>query len=167
MLGLKRQAEEPSQALRRSRTDNTLLLLEAGETGHEAEGSERQGRDGEEPGDAAAGEAQPEEPRPEETANERETEEVPHLQAPEVEEPQKEARGMTAPRVTLMGQEGVATPRETTRRGLITVAETMGERQTAGTTALRPGDGDRASEARARRSPAGQQEDAEAGATTE
>ncbi|CAI5509834.1 unnamed protein product [Closterium sp. Naga37s-1] len=143
MLGLKGQAEEPPQALSHSSTDNTLLVLgqlgipqhevprlqtgmqllqrrnyvrraEALETGLEAEGNERQGRDGEEPKDAADEEAQPKEPLPEEAANGQEAREVPHPHAPSGEEPEEEARKMTAPRVTPLGQEGVATPRETT-----------------------------------------------------
>ncbi|CAI5502899.1 unnamed protein product [Closterium sp. Naga37s-1] len=110
MLGLKGQAEEPPQALRRSRTDNTLLLLgqlgipqhevrraEAQDTALVAEGSERQGLDREERGGAAAAEAQKVDRQQQATAQAGGAREVPQQRTLSAEAAEEDAGERSTP----------------------------------------------------------------------
>ncbi|CAI5513128.1 unnamed protein product [Closterium sp. Naga37s-1] len=145
--------------------NDQVRLAEAGETRNEGEGIRRQGRGRAEPEDTAAEEDHPVDLQTVEAAYGQEAREVPHLQPPAAEEPEEEAREMTAERESPVGREGVAAPmapRAMTPQAQTIADGTTGEMQTGNATATTPGDGDRTSEAGARRSHAEQREGVEA-----
>ncbi|CAI5506556.1 unnamed protein product [Closterium sp. Naga37s-1] len=135
---------------------------EAEESGNEGEGIGQQGAGRAEPEDAAAGEDHPVDLQTGGTADRQEAREVPRPQPAAAGEPEEEAHALSGESGLLAGreeEEELRAPMATTPQAQTTAAGTTGETLTEGVATLAPRDGDRASEAEARRSHAEQRED--------